>query len=59
MFITVEIKKRGGIDTCVPFCEAAKLFAKVAQTDVLTRQAIDAIKKLGYHVVVKQQEKFV
>lgn len=58
-FITVQLKRMGGIESIVPYCENAKMFAKIAKTNVLHRDSLDTIRKLGFDVVVKQQEKFV
>lgn len=55
MNITVSLKKRAGVDCIVPEDETAKLFAQVAGTNNLTRQAIEAIKALGFEVNVKQE----
>lgn len=55
--IIVSLKKYCGIDSIVPECNTAKLFAELAGTNTLTKPAIVAIKKLGYSVKVKQEFK--
>jgi hypothetical protein len=59
MFVTVEVKVSGGISCITPYCENAKMFAKIAKTNVLHRDSLDTIRKLGFDIIVKQQEKFV
>ena len=55
--ITVSLRKHCGIDAIHPECATAKLFADVAQTKTLTRIAIDKLRKAGYKIIVKQEEK--
>ena len=52
--ILVSLRKRAGVDAIVPECDTAKMFCRIAQTDVLTQQAIKGIKELGFVVNVKQ-----
>ena len=52
--ILVSLRKRAGVDTVYPECDTARLFCRIAQTDVLTQQAIKGIKELGFVVNVKQ-----
>ena len=59
MNITVEIKKRSGVECIVPICDNAKRFAKIAKHDSLHRDSLQAIRELGYEIIVKQQEKMV
>jgi hypothetical protein len=54
--IAIEIKSVYGNETIYPVDENAKLFARLAGTKTLTRQAISHIKALGYEVKVKQPE---
>jgi len=53
--ITVSIKNVYGNRTIYPECDTAKLFAGIASTTSLTLHTIDAIKKLGYDVVVARE----
>ena len=55
MQITVEIKDQYGSQTIRPVCQTAQLFARIAGTNTLTRDTVQAIKALGYRVEVKQQ----
>ncbi len=57
MFITVSLTKRSGVDCIIPICDNAKMFAKIGKSDVLHRDSLPAIRKLGFDVIVKQQEK--
>ena len=54
MQIQVEIKAVYGNESIYPACETSKLFASIAGTKTLTRNAIRDIKALGYGVEVKQ-----
>lgn len=53
--ITVSIKNVYGNRTIYPECDTAKVFAGIASTTSLTLHTIDAIKKLGYDVVVARE----
>ena len=55
MTITVAIKDVYGKRTIYPVSETAKLFARIAGTITLTPETIDAIKTLGYNIVVQQE----
>lgn len=54
MEIIIKLKDQYGQQTIVPVCERAKLFADIAGTKTLTRQAVAQIKALGYAVNVQQ-----
>jgi hypothetical protein len=56
MKITVKIKDVYGCRNIYPVCPAAELFAQIAGTKTLPFWVIDKVKKLGYAVVVEQQE---
>lgn len=51
MQIHVEIKTIYGEERVYPACERARLFARLAGTKTLTRQALGLIEQLGYQVV--------
>ena len=53
MQIIIKLKSVYGLQTYYPFCDKAKLFAKIAGTTTLTRHAITDIKKLGYEIHIK------
>lgn len=53
MQIIIKQKSVYGLETYYPFCDKAKLFAKIAGTTTLTRHAITDIKKLGYEIHIK------
>jgi len=55
MTITVAIKDVYGKRTIYPVSDAAKLFARIAGTITLTTDTIDAIKTLGYNIVVQRE----
>ena len=55
MTITVAIRDIYGKRTIYPVSDAAKLFAGIAGTITLTSATIDAIKTLGYTVVVQME----
>ena len=50
--IQVEIKRVYGVDTIYPYCDKAKLFARLARTKTLTVPVVKLIKELGYTVHV-------
>jgi hypothetical protein len=51
--ITIKIKSVYGNDVIYPVCSDARLFAELAGTKTLTKQAIYVIKNLGYTVTVE------
>jgi hypothetical protein len=51
--ITVRIADQYGNKVIVPVCEQAKLFARIAGTKTLTKDAILAIKALGYGITLQ------
>lgn len=51
MQIIVDIRNNYGSEAIYPVCEQAKLFAELAGTKTLTREAVALIKALGYRVV--------
>jgi hypothetical protein len=53
MQIIIKSKNVYGLETYYPFCEKAKLLAKIAGTTTLTRHALIDIKKLGYEIHIK------
>jgi len=55
MFITVKMDKNYGIKTVYPFCEQAKLFARIAGTKTLTRNTLRDVQLLGYKIVIAQE----
>ena len=55
MFITIRLDKNYGIETAYPFCEQAKLFAKIAGTKTLTHNTLRDVQALGYEIVVAQE----
>ena len=52
--IKVAFKKDAGFEVIVPVCPVAKLFAKIARSQTLTKPAIADIQALGYKVNVVQ-----
>ena len=56
MEITVRITSVYGQKTVYPVCETAKIFAGIAGTKTLQQGTINAIKSLGYKVLVQQEE---
>jgi|TARA_R110000868_G_scaffold372436_1_gene636268 hypothetical protein len=55
MEITVRITSVYGQKTVYPVCETAKIFADIAGTKTLKSTTINAIKALGYKVLVEQE----
>jgi len=55
MKIQVRIKNVYWKETIYPVCEKAKLFASLAGTTTLTREACALVKKLGYDFEVQHQ----
>ena len=53
--IKVQIKQVYGNTMVYPFCEKAKLFAKIAGQKTLTSETIGHIKSLGYTIQVVQE----
>lgn len=51
--IQVHIKHVYGNETVYPMCEAAKNFAKIANSKTLTPRVIGLIQALGYFIEVK------
>jgi hypothetical protein len=56
MEITVRITSVYGARTVYPVCETAKIFADIAGTKTLKPTTINAIKSLGYKIIVAQEE---
>jgi hypothetical protein len=56
MEITVRITSVYGQKTIYPVCETAMIFANIAGTKTLKSTTINAIKSLGYKIVVQQEE---
>ena len=55
MEITVRITSVYGQKTVYPICETARIFAGIAGTKTLKSTTINAIKALGYKVLVEQE----
>jgi hypothetical protein len=55
-FITVRIASNYGAKAVYPVCETAQIFANLVGTKTLTPTTINAIKSLGYKIVVQQEE---
>jgi hypothetical protein len=55
MEITVRVTSIYGQKTVYPVCETAKIFADIAGTKTLKSTTINAIKALGYKVLVEQE----
>ena len=51
MNIQVEVKNVYGNTTIYPVCDKAKMFASIAGTKTLTREALEKVKKLGYEII--------
>jgi hypothetical protein len=56
MQITVRITSVYGAKTIYPVCETAQIFADIAGTKTLKSTTINAIKSLGYAILVQQEE---
>jgi hypothetical protein len=56
MKITVELKIHYGCYKYYPICDMAKGFAKVAKTQTLTFDALQAIKAMGFEIEVKSPQ---
>jgi hypothetical protein len=56
MEITVRIASNYGAKAVYPVCETAQIFANLVGTKTLTPTTINAIKSLGYKIVVQQEE---
>ena len=52
MHIQVEIKNVYGNELIYPICSNAKTFANIANTNTLTFETIQLIKKLGYTIEI-------
>jgi|TARA_R110002020_G_scaffold445843_1_gene657794 hypothetical protein len=50
MDITVQVRNVYGEDKVYPICSNAKLFAEIAGTKTLTRDALQRIKWLGVEI---------
>jgi hypothetical protein len=56
MEIIVRIASNYGAKAVYPVCETAQIFANLVGTKTLTPTTINAIKSLGYKIVVQQEE---
>ena len=56
MEIIVRITSVYGAKTVYPVCEIAQIFADIAGTKTLKPTTINAIKSLGYKIIVQQEE---
>ena len=54
--IQVEVKHPYGTERIYPVCETSKIFSRLAKTETLSRHDLEAIKKLGYEIQVKQAQ---
>ena len=54
--ITVQIKSVYGQDKIYPICDTAKLFASIAGTKTITKDALIMIHQLGYKIEVERDE---
>lgn len=54
--VIVDIRNNYGREAIYPANEAAKVFAEIAGTKTLTRDALKKIKALGYEVKVLEKE---
>ncbi len=50
MIIIVERRDVYGRETIYPVCEKARIFAELASTKTLTREALRSIRRLGYDI---------
>lgn len=53
--ITVRIKTQNGKNVAVPFCVNAKVFASISNTEILSIETLENIKRLGYNVKILQE----
>lgn len=53
--VTIKIRQSYGHDRYYPVCDNAKTFAKIAGKKCLNDSLLE-IKKLGYKIMVQQQE---
>lgn len=53
MIITIQARNVYGNLTYYPICDRAKLFAAIAKTQTLTKDAINKIAALGFEIVIK------
>ena len=56
MKITIEIKSVYGRECIYPVCDAAKQFTALTGKKTLDRENLEAIKKLGYEIQIKEQK---
>ena len=54
--ITVQIKSVYGQDKIYPICDTAKLFASIAGTKTITKDALISIHQLGFKIEVEHDE---
>jgi len=55
MHITIRVASIYGRETIYPACEKARLFADLAGTKTLTRDALNLIHALGYEIKQEYQ----
>lgn len=53
--ILVDVRTVYGRRVIYPVCNDAQAFCRLARTQSLTNEAIEAIKALGYTIIVKPQ----
>ena len=54
--ITIQIKSVYGQDKIYPICDTAKLFASIAGTKTITKDALIMIHQLGFKIEVEHDE---
>ena len=54
--ITIQIKSVYGQDKIYPICDTAKLFASIAGTKTITKNALIMIHQLGFKIEVEHDE---